>query len=310
MRELRRLQTALLDVFESFEYSEVRTPTIEYADVVERGDDVAPAYRFIDDRGELLALRTDMTIPIARLVATRFGEVEPPYRLSYIANAYKAITPQRAQLREFGQAGIELIGEDGAEGAAEVVEVLTKSLEAVGLNRAVIGLGEADLWRCLLSDFAADPALVASTSARLASHDIVGLELELEAADELDLEQTACLMKLIQLRGGPEVIGQARGMGGPAFEASLDRLQGTCDAIAARGGADRVQVDLGLLRDIGYYSGSTLEVYDPSVGEVIGGGGRYDGLMSKFGVDLPAAGFTLYLELMHKAQLEQGRADV
>lgn len=310
MRELRRLQTALLDVFESFEYSEVRTPTIEYADVVERGDDVAPAYRFLDDRGELLALRTDMTIPIARLVATRFGEVEPPYRLSYIANAYKAITPQRAQLREFGQAGIELIGEDGAEGAAEVVEVLTKSLEAVGLNRAVIGLGEADLWRCLLSDFAADPALVASTSARLASHDIVGLELELEAADELDLEQTACLMKLIQLRGGPEVIGQARGMGGPAFEASLDRLQGTCDAIAARGGADRVQVDLGLLRDIGYYSGSTLEVYDPSVGEVIGGGGRYDGLMSKFGVDLPAAGFTLYLELMHKAQLEQGRADV
>jgi len=304
MRELRRLHTALLDVFEGFGYSEVRTPTIEYADVVERGDDVAPAYRFLDDRGELLALRTDMTIPIARLVATRFGEVEPPYRLSYIANAYKAITPQRAQLREFGQAGIELIGVNGAEGTAEVVEVLTRSLDAVGLNRAVIGLGEADLWSCLLSDFSADPALVKSTSSRLAAHDIVGLELELETADDLSAEQVACLVKLIQMRGGPEVIGEARGMGGPAFEASLDSLQQTCDVITARGGSDRVQVDLGLLRDIGYYSGSILEVYDPSVGEVIGGGGRYDGLMSKFGVDLPAAGFTLYLELIHKAQLE------
>lgn len=310
MRELRRLQAALLDVFEGFEYREVRTPTIEYADVVERGDDVAPAYRFLDDRGDLLALRTDMTIPIARLVATRFGEVEPPYRLSYIANAYKAIMPQRAQLREFGQAGIELIGVNGAEGAAEVVEVLTKSLDAVGLNRAVIGLGEADLWSCLLSDFSADPALVLSTSARLAAHDIVGLELELKAAGTLSDDQTACLMKLIQLRGGPEVIGQARGMGGPAFETSLDSLQETCDVITERGGADRVQVDLGLLRDLGYYSGSILEVYDPSVGEVIGGGGRYDGLMSKFGVDLPAAGFTLYLELIHKAQLEGDRADV
>ncbi len=309
MRELRRLQMALLEVFESFEYSEVRTPTIEYADVVERGDDVTPAYRFLDDRGELLALRTDMTIPIARLVATRFGEVEPPYRLSYVANAYKAITPQRAQLREFGQAGIELIGVNGAEGAAEVVEVLTKSLDAVGLNRAVIGLGEADLWSCLLSDFSADPTLVERTSVRLAAHDIVGLELELEAATELSADQTACLMKLIQLRGGPEVIGQARGMGGAAFEASLDSLQQTCDVVTARGGAERVQVDLGLLRDLGYYSGSILEVYDPSVGEVIGGGGRYDGLMSKFGVDLPAAGFTLYLELIHKAQLEGDRAD-
>ncbi|HTU14226.1 MAG TPA: ATP phosphoribosyltransferase regulatory subunit [Solirubrobacterales bacterium] len=311
MRELRRLQMALLDVFESFEYSEVRTPTIEYADVVDRGDELdAGAYRFFDDRGELLALRTDMTIPIARLVATRFGEVEPPYRLSYMANSYKAVTPQRAQMREFGQAGIELIGVNGTAGTAEVVEVLTRSLDAVGLPKAVIGLGDADLWSCLLTDFSAGPELIKSTAARLASHDIVGLEIELESSGDLSGEQIGCLTKLIRLRGGPEVIGEARGMGGAAFETSLDSLQATYDAIAERGGADRVQVDLGLLRDLGYYSGSILEVYDPSVGEVIGGGGRYDGLMAKFEVDQPAAGFTLYVERIHKAQLEQGRNDV
>ncbi|MGK2954611.1 MAG: ATP phosphoribosyltransferase regulatory subunit [Solirubrobacterales bacterium] len=311
MRELRRLETTLLDVFEGFSYSEVRTPTIEYADVVDRGDDLdAGAYRFFDDRGELLALRTDMTIPIARLVATRFGEVTPPYRLSYMANAYKAVTPQRAQLREFGQAGIELIGIDGADGAAEVVEVLTRSLDAVGLSKSVIGLGDSRLWSCLLADFSADQELIESTAARLAAHDIVGLEVELETSGKLSADQTNCLSKLIQMRGGPEVIGQARGMGGPGFEASLDSLQETYDAIEARAGAERVQVDLGLLRDLGYYSGSILEVYDPSVGEVIGGGGRYDGLMSKFGVELPAAGFSLYVERIHKAQLEQGGNDV
>lgn len=311
MRELRCLQTTLLDVFEKHDFNEVRTPTIEYANVVDRDDWVdSGAYRFFDDRGELLALRTDMTIPIARLVATRFGEVEPPYRLSYMANAYKAVTPQRAQLREFGQAGIELIGIGGAEGTAEVVEVLTRSLDAVGLGRSVVGLGDSHLWGCLLADFSAGEDLIRKTATRLADHDIVGLEIELESAGKLSNEQISAAVELTQLRGGPEVIATARGAGGSSFEASLDSLQQNYDAIVSRGGADRIQVDLGMLRDLGYYSGPILEVYEPSVGEVLGGGGRYDGLMQKFGVDQPAAGFSLYVERLHKAQLEGGAADV
>ena len=74
------------------------------------------AYRFFDERGELLALRSDMTIPIARLVATRYADAEPPFRLCYIGNAYRAVRPQRGQMREFLQAGVELIGAAGARG--------------------------------------------------------------------------------------------------------------------------------------------------------------------------------------------------
>ena len=74
---------------------------------------------------------------------------------------------------------------------------------------------------------------------------------------------------------------------------------------SARGVAERVQIDLGLLRDLGYYSGAILEVYDPALGHVLGGGGRYDGLLKRFGVDLPAAGFALYLERVHVAQMEE-----
>ena len=69
--------------------------------------------------------------------------------------------------------------------------------------------------------------------------------------------------------------------------------------------ADRVRIDLGLLRDLGYYSGAILEVYDPALGHVLGGGGRYDGLLKRFGLDLPAAGFALYLERVHVAQMEE-----
>ncbi len=311
MRELRRLQESLLSVFENFDYGEVRTPTIEYADVVSRGDQGSAddAYRFFDDRGELLALRTDMTIPIARLVATRFGEVKPPWRLSYVANSYRAVTPQRARLREFGQAGIELIGVDGAACEGEVVEILARSLDSVGLSGAVIGLGDAGLWEALVRDFGGSDSTVESSSRRLAAHDMVGLAADLDDCGEFETSGIDRLLELVQRRGGPDLISSARGQAGERFEVVLDHLEQTCSAIASRSVDDRIQVDFGMLRDLGYYSGSILEVYDPSVGEVIGGGGRYDGLMSRFGVEQPAAGFSLYLEPIHKAQLEQnGRA--
>ena len=70
-----------------------------------------------------------------------------------------------------------------------------------------------------------------------------------------------------------------------------------------------MRIDFGLLLDLGYYSGAILEVYDPAVGHVLGGGGRYDRLMERFGLDLPAAGFALYLERVHLAQMEEQRRD-
>ena len=66
-------------------------------------------------------------------------------------------------------------------------------------------------------------------------------------------------------------------------------------------------LDLGLLRDLGYYTGAILEVYDPALGHVLGGGGRYDELMGRFGRPLPAVGFALYLERVHIAQTEEER---
>ena len=134
MRELRALEAALRAAFEQHGFGEVATPTIEYAEVLRRGDEryANAAYRFFDERGHLLAMRSDMTIPIARLVATRLQSEEPPFRLSYIAHAYRAVSPQRGQMREFTQAGVELIGAPAPQGTAEVVEVLSRALDAAG----------------------------------------------------------------------------------------------------------------------------------------------------------------------------------
>jgi ATP phosphoribosyltransferase regulatory subunit len=307
MRELRRLHAALIGVFEEFGYDEVATPAIEYDEVLDRGDGrtAGTAYKFFDETGSLLALRADMTVPIARLVSSRFANAEPPIRLCYLANAFRAVRPQRGQMREFTQAGVELIGAAAPEGTAEVIEILEASLRAADLDRAVIGLGDADLYRQLLAEYGVEGEAREAILGRLAAHDLVGLEAELSSVEGIDDEQCATCLALSQLRGDKDVLEQARALGGTAVERATARLGETYAALEARGAADRVRIDLGLLRDLGYYTGAILEVYDPALGHVIGGGGRYDGLLKKFGIDLPAAGFALYVERVHVAQMEE-----
>lgn len=308
MLELRRIERALLGVFADSSYREVGTPTLEYAGLLELGDrrSADAAYRFFDDRGELLALRTDMTIPIARLAADRLRELEPPHRLCYVANAYRAVTPKRGRRREFGQAGIELIGSAGPKATAEVIEVLSRALDAVGLSDAVIGLGNAGLWSGLLADLGADVEIRKLTAERLVNRDLVAVEKILRETDSLEPAQVDALLEVIGMRGGNEVIDRAATLGGDRFGAALGRLGATNAELLGRSIGHQIQLDLGMLRDLSYYSGTTIEVYDATVGEIIGGGGRYDGLMAKFGLDLPAAGFTLYLERIHEAQINRG----
>ena len=309
MRELRALQATLIEVFERFGYGQVATPTLEYDEVLQRGEGRSGvgAYRFFDERGELLALRSDMTIPIARLVASRFADSEPPHRFCYVGNAYRVVRPQRAQVRQFLHAGIELLGSPAPEGTAEVLEVLSASLDAVGLNRAVLGLGDADLYRQLLTELGVQGEYRGRILDRLAEHNLVGLEMAVDEVEGLNAHGRETLLRLPGLRGGAEVLDQARELGGAAVERAAQRLQQTYDLLVERGVAGRVQLDLGLLRDLGYYTGAIVEIYDPALGHILGGGGRYDDLVGRFGSPMPAAGFGLYLERVHVAQMEEER---
>jgi ATP phosphoribosyltransferase regulatory subunit len=302
MRELRAITDALRGVFEGHGYGEVYTPAIEYEATLRRGDGgVQPAYRVFDDHGEVLALRADMTVPIARLVATRYPAAEPPLRFSYIAHAYRQVTPHRGQMREFLQAGIELVGAPGSPGTAEALTVLCHALDAVGLEGYRVGLGDAALYPALLSGLGVDAEHRERLLHELATKDFVGLEREVRDLGLADAD-AELLVRVPQLRGGPDVLAAPPGPVADALaglRAVLDRL----DAGVAR----RVIFDLGLARGLGYYTGAVFDVYDPALGEPLGGGGRYDDLLGRFGRSLPAVGFAIGVDRLHAALAGEGR---
>src|SRR3954468_3911827 len=155
MRELRAIGDRMRASFEQAGYGEIHTPALEYEEVLLRGDERAAGarYRSFDEQGAVLALRSDMTIPIARVVATRYADAAPPLRFTYVARAWRATDRGVGEPREFLQAGIELISVPGAEGEAEVVALTIDALTAAGLGRHRVGVGDGALYRTLLGSF-------------------------------------------------------------------------------------------------------------------------------------------------------------
>jgi ATP phosphoribosyltransferase regulatory subunit len=129
----------------------------------------------------------------------------------------------------------------------------------------------------------------------LALRDFVGLQEALSLAG-ITGEAAQLLFEVPQRRGGPEVLADAP----EQAEAAVSGLRGLHELLAPQV-AERLIFDLGLVRNIGYYTGAVFDVYDPALGTPIGGGGRYDELLGRFGRSLPAVGFALGVDRLHIA---------
>ena len=296
-REARAITDALRAVFERHGYGEVYTPALEYESVLTRADmaEARPAYRVFDESGSVLVLRSDMTVPIARVVATRYASSEPPLRFCYFAHCYRGVRPQRGQPRELLQAGIELIGAPAPHGTAEALTVLCHSLDATGLKDYRVGLGDASLFPSLMASMEVPQSARRALLDALVLRDYVTLEQGL-AASGLPAGSAELLLEVPQRRGGEEILTDVPA---PAAEAvtGLRRVHELLEPAVA----ERVLFDLGLVRNIGYYTGAVFDVYDPALGAPIGGGGRYDELLGRFGRGLPAVGFALGVDRLHIA---------
>jgi ATP phosphoribosyltransferase regulatory subunit len=304
MRELRAIEAALRQTFERSGYGEISTPALEYEETLARADvgDAKPTYRLFDEHGDVLVLRSDMTVPIARVVGTRYATTPTPLRFFYLAHAYRGVRPQRGQPREFLQGGIELVGSPSPEGTIECLTVLCAALDAAGLEGYRVGLGDASLYPALLDAVGVDGEARAGVLHELYTQDFAGLERKVGALG-LDGDAADLLVSLPQVRGEVEVLD---GLAGCPADAALASIRAVIDGLEP-GVRKRILVDLGLARALGYYTGAVFEVYDPALGVPLGGGGRYDDLLGRFGRPLPAVGFALNVERLHIALMGEER---
>jgi ATP phosphoribosyltransferase regulatory subunit len=298
--ELRALGTALLGAFASFGYREVMTPLIELADVLDRAEEhgVGRAYRLFDDEGRVLVLRPDLTIPVARLVATRMSDHPGPVRVSYAARAVRPPSPGKIEGAEQRQAGIELVGGDGPAADAEVIAALARALSAAGVPDARVAVGSVALVSAVLDGSGADAPTRDALWRALRGRSVVDWRAAAGAIDAPP-EVAGVINDLPVLRGGPEVLAAIAAVI-PAAAEECTRLEATVELVL-RHGAPAPMIDLGVVRDWAYYSGIVIEAYASGATAPVAVGGRYDSLAARFGRGRPAVGVAVALDLLHHA---------
>ena len=277
-------------------YEEVETPTFEYATVFE--DELGDLRRenmvhFFDADGRMLTLRPDFTRPCARLISARARQFGAPVRVFYIGNAFGLEHNTGQTRREFTQAGAELMGASGADADAEILVLAQQLLRGMGLPRFVIDIGHIGVFFGLLRAC----RLTGTQADRLRS--LLDDKNEQEARDYLrtlavDPALAEQFLLLPRMYGGMEVVQRAKACFPlPACQQALEELQRICDILRDYGLTDCISVDLGLLNNMDYYTGTVFRAMAPGVGTMLLSGGRYDSVLESFGRPMPATGFAM-----------------
>jgi ATP phosphoribosyltransferase regulatory subunit len=286
----RAVEDRLRETFARWGYREVATPTVEFLDTLLHGAGPGVGDRllkFVDAGGEVLALRPEMTVPLARLAATRLLPAgAASLRLAYVAPVFRSQERGSGRHREFTQAGVELIGVAGWRGDAEVIALAADALRAVGTTGAAISVGHAGFLRGVLGTLA--DATAEAARELLYRRAFADLDAVVPPGAGLDA------LRLLPTLRGAEAIARARRLAGAAeSREALETLTAVLEGVEAHGPSVRVEVDLGLIRDFDYYSGVVFEAHGAGAGLPLLGGGRYDGLLGRFGRPAPATGFAV-----------------
>jgi ATP phosphoribosyltransferase regulatory subunit len=291
----RQVESRLFDVFTRWGYREVVTSGFEYFDVLALGTDIAlqeDMFKLVDrETGRMLALRADITPQIARIVASRLRDEPKPLRLAYVTNVFRWEEPRISHYRELYQAGVELIGLEKPEAEVEIVAMTIEGLRALGLQRFQIDVGHLDFFRGILEEVDVDGERAAVIREALSRKDLSTLERivgELKPPPRV----ADALLALPTLFGHAEVLDRAAAHALNAHaERALANLAELHRLLRIYGLAETVMLDLGEVRGFDYYSGMHFEAYVADFGASIAGGGRYDGMIGRFGYDCPAVGF-------------------
>jgi ATP phosphoribosyltransferase regulatory subunit len=291
---LRRfVEGEIAAVFRGWSYEEVLLPLFDYLDVFARagGESFSHRiYRFIGRDGEVLALRPDFTALVAKVAASRLRDRPLPLRLFYSGEVLRYEPPRAGRQEELYQIGLEHVG-NGLAADVEVLLVALEALDRLGIRESVLTLGHAGFVSGLLADAETPFERRQDCLEAMGRRDTHALRRLVPG------ESGERLAEAVRLSGRLDVLDQAQQLSqNDEGLAGLDRLRAIARELDRLGLADRVQFDLGEVRDLAYYTGMTFEIHAPGAGLELGAGGRYDRLLANFGWPRPAVGFSLSLD--------------
>jgi ATP phosphoribosyltransferase len=314
-----RITGTVRKVFSSHGYLPVETPLLESKDAIERAGRVKGApFQLFDVDGSLLMLRPDLTLPIARLVATRVDKGELPVRLRYEAPVVREESSLKGQPRQFTQLGVELVGEEGAAAEREVVQLLAEALSELNVPDWRIVLGSVTPIKALLDVCAPTPEFREKALSLVHDSDLVSFdELVNEAVEQghLGKSPAEALRRIPRLSGGAEVVDTLDDLldrAGVAPErrgtSELARLVDSLSELFSQG---RASFDFSIINSFDYYTGIIFKAYAEGIAASLASGGRYDAVLDNLGcANTAACGFALSLERLQEILGEPGESGV
>lgn len=300
----RQVVAAIDRLFTSWGYLPIQTPMLDFFDGYRQlldDEDAGRVYRLVDRDGELLMLRGDVTLFMAKQVGLALGSMQLPLRVCYYDSILRHQAGGDLSHSEFYQVGAEIVGIGGVEGDLEALTLLCRLLDELGLVDAVIHLGS----RALLAAFADADSDTTLLRHIVLSGDLHRLETELPAK-----RGSAARRLFSYVREADGFLEQAERLAEDLPEAAsteLRRLSHIVATLREIGVADRVRVDLSEIGSRSYHTGVAFSVYLPGLGSAVAAGGRYDRLLAAFGDGAPAAGFSLLLRKVESAMVDRTR---
>ena len=304
-RQVRHLEAELLVYCNRFGYDEIILPTFEYLDVLAPGLEptlLENSYKIVDrTTGRILLLRPDVTAQIARSVAMGMVGEHFPLRLSYRATVFRYEPEHAGRDREIFQVGAELIGADDASADSEIIILLIECLRQVGLHSFKISLGHVGFFKGLLVRAGLSPEGQKRAEQAAARKDVPRLG-EILSQERVTKQSAHRILDALELCGQADVLSKGRALakGERPLVQALDRLASVYQVLCETGFQEAVLLDLGEFRGFDYYDGIVFDVFTDGIGVELGGGGRYDHLIGRFGRNLPSTGFALNVDRLFR----------
>ncbi|MCK5130234.1 MAG: ATP phosphoribosyltransferase regulatory subunit, partial [Clostridiales bacterium] len=304
----KNIEDNVMRIISKYEYKQIETPIIEYMDLFCSAGafDQEDMFKLSDDKGSALVLRPDMTIPAARLAATRY-EDKDLLKLCYKGNVFHFNRDNTWEFKEVTQMGIEYMGESSTFADAEVINIAYECTKKAGLKNIQIDLGQVDFYYGLMQEAGINETNANKLSMFVEQKDTLATELLLQQL-KVDGASKNLLMNLPSLFGGIEALEKAYQY--TANKRCRKAVENLSDIINLLNDDVKgsISIDFSMVQSIHYYTGMIFKGISNNLGTPILTGGRYDNLTASFGKIMPATGFALDGSALLSALY--GRSDV